>query len=90
MCPRCRETFATADTLRAHVLLPADQICDPVLSIPPSDPEDGITSEIDSLMTERKLGNRIATWDQLWSLIFPQDDAVPSPGEYVTSFACVT
>jgi hypothetical protein len=72
------------------MLLPADQMCDPVMSIPPTDPEDGITPEMDSILTERKSGHRIVTWDQLWSLIFPQDDEVPSPGEYLSpAFACV-
>ena len=81
MCLRCRKMFATTDELRAHMLLPADQICKPVISVPPRDPEDGITPEIDRLLLERKDGLKITTWRQIWHLLFPHDVDVPFPGE---------
>ncbi|KAL2139554.1 hypothetical protein VTI28DRAFT_5035 [Corynascus sepedonium] len=56
------------------MLLPANQMCEPVAS----NPEDGITPEIKFLLALRKQGSRIDTWEGLWRVLFPHDDKIPS------------
>jgi hypothetical protein len=63
------------------MLLPVDQICEPVISIAPRDPEDGITAEIEDALSGRKSTQKVATWNELWRVIFPQDVIIHSPGE---------
>lgn len=82
MCFRCKRTFASADDLNVHMLLPANQMCEPVAS----NPEDGITPEIKFLLALRKQGSRIDTWEGLWRVLFPHDDKIPSSGESPAMF----
>jgi hypothetical protein len=86
MCIRCREFFPTTEELRTHMLLPADELCMPVMSIPERDPEDGITPEMEEALNGRKVGLKIATWNDLWRLLFPKT-SIPEAGE---SLACLS
>ena len=59
-------------------MLPKDEMCDTVLEGKPRDPEDGISEDLDRTLAS---GNGIQTWDDLWRLIFPVDDQIPSSGK---------
>lgn len=80
MYSRCRELFPTTDELRAHMLLPVDKLCKPMISIPPRDSDDGITPEIEDVLNGRKMGLKIAAWGDLWRLLFPEDNLIPNAG----------
>ena len=81
MCIRCRELFPTAGELRAHMLLPVEELCEPMVSIPPRNPEDGITPEMEDVLNGRKMDLKIATWHDLWRLHFLKDSTIPEAGE---------
>ncbi len=64
-------------TLSRHLQVP---LCFPPNSLgqTDSDPEDGISSDTDGLLRERKSGSKIDNWDSLWRILFPKDMTVPS------------
>ncbi|CCC09813.1 unnamed protein product [Sordaria macrospora k-hell] len=74
-CQRCKVGFPTQIALDHHLMLPKDEMCDTVPAGTLSNPEDGISEDVDRTMAS---GNGIRTWDDLWRLIFPMDDQVPS------------
>ncbi|KAK5659145.1 hypothetical protein OQA88_1235 [Cercophora sp. LCS_1] len=45
------------------------------------DPEDGIDAQVADLLSGRKLGWRVSTWDDLWQALFPDDLSIPSSGK---------
>ncbi|KAK1450032.1 hypothetical protein CMEL01_07368 [Colletotrichum melonis] len=44
----------------------------------PRDPEDGVDSLKDESLKSRAAGCKIQTWGQLWNLLFPDDEEIPS------------
>ncbi|KAK3952826.1 hypothetical protein QBC32DRAFT_211678 [Pseudoneurospora amorphoporcata] len=74
-CQRCKVGFPTQTALDEHLMLPKDEMCDTVPAGTPSNPEDGISEDVDRTLAS---GNGIQIWDDLWRLIFPMDDQVPS------------
>jgi hypothetical protein len=63
------------------MLLPVEELCKPVVSISPRNPEDGITPEMEDVLNGRKMGLKIATWHDLWRLLFPDDGVLIQAGE---------
>lgn len=49
----------------------------------PTDPEDGITYEVNRRLKERNKADDIGVWEDMWSLLFPEDEPlnIPQPGE---------
>ncbi|KXH47779.1 hypothetical protein CNYM01_06056 [Colletotrichum nymphaeae SA-01] len=43
----------------------------------PKDPEDGVDKSKDKALKSRVHGCKIQTWDQLWKLLFPDDEEIP-------------
>lgn len=80
-CQRCKVGFPTQQALDAHLMLPKDEMCDTVPAGTPRNPEDGISEDVDRTLAS---GNGIRTWDDLWRLIFPMDDQIPSSGKQQT------
>ncbi|KAK3342571.1 hypothetical protein B0H65DRAFT_428096 [Neurospora tetraspora] len=74
-CQRCKVGFPTQRFLDDHLMLPKDEMCDTVPAGTPRNPEDGISEDVDKTLAS---GNGIRTWDDLWRLIFPMDDQIPS------------
>lgn len=77
-CQRCKVGFPTQRFLDDHLMLPKDEMCDTVPAGTPRNPEDGISEDVDKTLAS---GNGIRTWDDLWRLIFPMDDQIPSSGK---------
>ncbi|KAK1675511.1 hypothetical protein BDP55DRAFT_664406 [Colletotrichum godetiae] len=44
----------------------------------PKNPEDGVDSSKDKVLRSRTAGCKIQTWRQLWNLLFPDDEEIPS------------
>ncbi|KAL2259330.1 hypothetical protein VTK26DRAFT_7036 [Humicola hyalothermophila] len=78
-CPRCKAWMATMEEYNEHLTVPADQICEAVTVVPPTDPEDGISAQVEDVLNARKLDNKIVDWERLWGLLFPQDNEIPTP-----------
>ncbi|KAK3401717.1 hypothetical protein B0T20DRAFT_402465 [Sordaria brevicollis] len=74
-CQRCKVGFPTQQALDTHLMLPKDEMCDTVPAGTPRNPEDGIPEDVDGTLAS---GTGIRTWDDLWRLIFPMDDQIPS------------
>ncbi|EAA30973.2 hypothetical protein NCU05648 [Neurospora crassa OR74A] len=74
-CQRCKVGFPTQKGLDEHLMLPKDEMCDTVPTETPRNPEDGISEDVDRTLAS---GDGIRTWDNLWRLIFPLDDQIPS------------
>ena len=77
-CQRCKVGFPTQRALDEHLMLPKDEMCDTVPADAPRNPEDGISEDVDRTLAS---GNGIQSWDDLWRLIFPMDDQIPSSGK---------
>jgi hypothetical protein len=76
-CPRCFKHFGTSDDVGAHLAVPAERICE--LSLEPTvNPEDGLSSSALFSLRDRRAAVKIENWTQLYQMIFPQDDRVPS------------
>ncbi|KAI1839793.1 hypothetical protein JX266_013999 [Neoarthrinium moseri] len=58
---------------------PPDQTCSIVDCQFLEDPEDGTTDEADMLLTERKSGLKVDSWETLWKVLFPNDTHISSP-----------
>ncbi|KAL0941684.1 uncharacterized protein CTRU02_204447 [Colletotrichum truncatum] len=43
------------------------------------DPEAGVSKRVDDILKSRTAGSKIKKWSELWHLIFPEDEVVPSP-----------
>jgi hypothetical protein len=65
-----------------HLSRPRAEMCDAiVLSYPGElDPENGISSELDTALAARKSPDKISTWDVLWRALFSDDVGIPHPG----------
>lgn len=50
--------------------------------MPRDDPEDGITGDIDNLLSGRKNSEKVSNWNDLWHILFPNDMAVPLAREF--------
>ncbi|KAF6790702.1 ankyrin repeat protein [Colletotrichum sojae] len=64
-----------------HLQVPSELICSPRSAQPgvPSsdtDPEDGITPEVERKLAERKSKKQVLSWDSLWRTLFPIDTIV--------------
>ncbi|KAL2155637.1 hypothetical protein VTH82DRAFT_379 [Thermothelomyces myriococcoides] len=78
-CQRCGQAMESKKALEEHISVSRDRICDPPTVPPSRDPEDGITSEIEETLNERKTGGKIGDWESLWALLFPGDGKIPEP-----------
>ncbi|KAF4777342.1 hypothetical protein HER10_EVM0000208 [Colletotrichum scovillei] len=67
--PRTAEDHPPKVCLRNQQLNPS---CDP------RDPEDGVDNLKDASLRSRAAGCKIQTWAQLWNLLFPNDEEIPS------------
>ncbi|ORY60747.1 uncharacterized protein BCR38DRAFT_411867 [Pseudomassariella vexata] len=77
-CYRCHKDFATGNELGTHLNLPANQMCEPrAPDNVNTDPEDGITAEIDNILAARN-DKRVQDWDKLWATLFGNGDEVRS------------
>ncbi len=76
-CHRCCEQFGSESTLAAH--LRSGTLCE----IRAVEPEDGIDDEQLSALRSRKKSRKDASepekWAQVYKILFPYDDPVPSP-----------
>ncbi|KAB5582225.1 hypothetical protein GE09DRAFT_948216, partial [Coniochaeta sp. 2T2.1] len=79
VCFRCGVNQETRDRLLAHVQQPPERMCAVRREAQQTDPEDGITRDVEELLNERKSKAKIDTWPGLWRALFgPQDDILPS------------
>ncbi len=66
---------------------PPDQMCqtqeEQESTEPQDNPEDGITTDVDTLLANRKSAGKISTWNDLWGALFPADNiaTIPSAGK---------
>lgn len=75
---RCEQCFQTKEDYKEH--LRQANVCKLRTSQEElQDPEDGLSDEKYDSLTKRNKGEKVDTWDALWRLLFPMDDAVPSP-----------
>jgi hypothetical protein len=82
VCFRCGIDQGTRDQMMAHVQLPPDRICAVRQEVQTSDPEEGITQEVEDVLNERKSKAKIDTWPSLWQALFGcDDDILPSDFE---------
>jgi hypothetical protein len=65
-------TFKSPERLEAHLRVPAHSIC----PIQTRDPEVGITEDVQKRLGDRTGHGKIATWTDLWNLLFPDDRVV--------------
>ena len=49
-------------------------------SRPPVDPEDGINEKVDEILAERKNDSEVNSWEDLWRVLFTDDDQIPPSG----------
>jgi len=83
LCRRCFQGFPTSLELETHIRLPPDQMCEtrePLDIL--NDPEDGITPETSNILRGRKNLSKVASWRGLWTVLFPADKNIPSPGMF--------
>ncbi|KAK4159731.1 hypothetical protein QBC43DRAFT_123629 [Cladorrhinum sp. PSN259] len=80
-CPRCKQTFESHEALHEHSTRPLEFMCTAQDERQNSNPEDGITSQIEDLLNGRKANSKVDNWEALWHVLFPNDssDVVPSP-----------
>lgn len=83
-CPRCKERFSDQKALNEHVT--RREICE-VKDGGPTDPEDGITEDVDRELKVRTKEDMVRAWHTLWTLLFPMDgpSEIPGPGERIRS-----
>ncbi|KAG8169625.1 hypothetical protein KVR01_000370 [Diaporthe batatas] len=81
-CPRCKASFQNQSDLSEHLMVPADQMCEPNGCVSDIVVEDGITEEMDRALADRTPRHLVNSWEQIWKLLFPQD-ASPQDSEYV-------
>lgn len=79
VCFRCGVDQWSRERLMSHLQLPPDRMCLVQNEAQNSDPEEGITQEVEELLNERKSNVRINTWSSLWQALFGSDDEVLSP-----------
>ncbi|OIW22921.1 hypothetical protein CONLIGDRAFT_687005 [Coniochaeta ligniaria NRRL 30616] len=82
VCFRCGVDQGSRDRLMTHLQLPPDRMCLVQNEAQSSDPEEGITQEVEELLNERKSTVRINTWPGLWRALFGSDDDV-LPSDFV-------
>ncbi|KAB5513267.1 hypothetical protein GE09DRAFT_1067392 [Coniochaeta sp. 2T2.1] len=79
VCFRCGANQETRDRLLAHVQQPPERMCAVRCEAQQTDPEDGITPDVEELLNERKSKAKIDTWPGLWRALFGlQDDILSS------------
>ena len=59
---------------------PAGPDCPRAESGPPVDPEDGINEKADEILAERKNDSGVNSWEDLWRVLFTDDDQIPPSG----------
>ncbi|PSR81543.1 hypothetical protein BD289DRAFT_438915 [Coniella lustricola] len=74
-CPRCQQPFAMQNEMTDHLMVPLEEMCEARPAQPDDIAELGITEAVERALT----GNQVHTWDELWYLLFPQDNAVLDP-----------
>lgn len=79
VCPRCGADQGSRERLLTHLQLPPDLMCLVQNEAQSSDPEEGITQEVEELLNERKSNVRVNTWPSLWRALFGRDDDVLAP-----------
>ncbi|KAL8393810.1 hypothetical protein RB595_003529 [Gaeumannomyces hyphopodioides] len=75
-CARCKVVFKTGEELSEHQTQ-KNWWCDVREDVANTDPEGGITKDIEERMIGRKKGSKVDTWEALWVLLFPGDTPVP-------------
>jgi len=69
--------------LRDHLLVPPSDICElSTVDKQSQSYEDGITTQMEYILSGRKNDNKIDNWESLWRTIFPEYEGdIPSPGK---------
>ncbi|KAI6305824.1 hypothetical protein MCOR29_010352 [Pyricularia oryzae] len=78
VCPRCKKDMAHSESLKQHLTVPLQRMCEPGTDAPVADPEDGITREIDDKLCARGSGRKVDSWIVLWRTLFPNDEHIPN------------
>ncbi|KAI6359079.1 hypothetical protein MCOR25_007174 [Pyricularia grisea] len=78
VCPRCKKDMGSSERVDQHLMVPLQSMCELVTEAPVTNPEDGITREIDEKLCARGNGRKVDTWAVLWQTLFPNDDYTPS------------
>jgi hypothetical protein len=64
----------------------SDQVCSPGSVLATAlNAEDGISPKTAILLKSRKVNSKIDSWEGLWHLLFPHDEAVPANRQYIVS-----
>lgn len=91
-CRRCQEKFITSEALDSHLRVPPDQICsireEDDDNSSQSNPEEGITPDIEIKLACRKSTSQIVQWEPLWRVLFPRDDTIPTEGTLMCCLLC--
>lgn len=82
VCPRCKKDMAHSESLKQHLTVPLQRMCEPGTDAPVADPEDGITREIDDKLCARGSGRKVDSWIVLWRTLFPNDEHIPNHGKF--------
>lgn len=76
-CLRCNAGFTEQRQLDDHLLRPPQEMCTTMQKQANPDPEDGISIQVDGVLSDRKQVGRLTTWENIYGLLFP-NEAVPS------------
>lgn len=82
---RCYSQFASLADLVEHRLATPCRL-QYVLLPPERDVEDGITPDVAQRLLARSSRDRVATWEDLWTTLFPDDLEIPSSGTLLPPF----
>jgi hypothetical protein len=58
-------------------MLPKEEICELSPTQTNRDPEDGISEEVSRILLRQRGGG----WEEIWRLVFPDDDEIPQDGK---------
>lgn len=45
------------------------------------DPEDGISTDVENRLRDRRAKGQVLDWNTLWEVLFPGDETAPGPGK---------
>lgn len=78
---RCRQCFQTKEDCEEH--LRQESVCKLRTGQDDwQDPEDGLSEDkYNDSLAKRSNREKVDTWDALWRLLFPADDAIPRPSK---------
>ncbi|TLD30484.1 hypothetical protein PspLS_02678 [Pyricularia sp. CBS 133598] len=78
VCMRCRKDMSRSESLKQHLTVPKERMCEIATEAPIVNPEDGITREIDEKLCARGNARKVDCWAALWRTLFPNDEHPPS------------